>query len=119
MFYEEKMIDGVLHWRGTPTGDWQPVSPRELAEKIDILRTRLAESEARAVAAEANDRRYRWLRKNVREELTEASCRGEHSEHKTQYVMPKLISWADFCGQITLDAAIDAAQEAEREADSD
>ena len=35
MFYEEKMIDGVLHWRGTPTGDWQPVSPRELAEKSD------------------------------------------------------------------------------------
>ena len=63
MFYEEKMIDGVLHWRGTPTGDWQPVSPRELAEKIDILRTRLAESEARAVA---DARRLDWLSDRMR-----------------------------------------------------
>jgi hypothetical protein len=22
MFYEEKVIDGILHWRGTPKGDW-------------------------------------------------------------------------------------------------
>lgn len=62
MFYEEKMIDGVLHWRGTPTGDWQPVSPRELAEKIDILRTRLAESEARAEVGARDAARYRVLR---------------------------------------------------------
>lgn len=109
MFYEEKMIDGVLHWRGTPTGDWQPVSPRELAEKIDILRTRLAESEARAVAAEANDRRYRWLRDPANNES-----------------VSNLIAIYDYGDEALLmdgddlDAAIDAAmkQETEREAGS-
>lgn len=26
MYYEEKLIDGVLHWRGTPDGEWQTMS---------------------------------------------------------------------------------------------
>ena len=106
MFYEEKMIDGVLHWRGTPTGDWQPVSPRELAEKIDILRTRLAESEARAVA---DARRLDWLVGQTR--LIDLY------NMVAQYCdcpMPTTPALA----RAAIDAAIDAAQEAEREAAS-
>lgn len=34
MYYEEKLIDGILHWRGTPDGEWQIVPPAEkLAER--------------------------------------------------------------------------------------
>lgn len=22
MYYEEKIIDGILYWRGTPDGEW-------------------------------------------------------------------------------------------------
>lgn len=60
--------------------------------------------------------RYRWIKANVTEKLTEGSLRCNDlmfGEHKTQYVLPTLISWADFCGQITLDEAIDYKLEAE------
>ena len=53
--------------------------------------------------------RYRWLRAKVGERLTDASLNGEYAEHKTEFTFPKLIAWADFCGQSTLDEAIDAA----------
>lgn len=38
MFYEEKIIDGVLHWRGIPGGDWIKKLPvtEELASQINI-----------------------------------------------------------------------------------
>jgi len=52
-------------------------------------------------------RRYRWIKANTGEDLTEDSLKHELSEHKCQFVFPKLISWADFCGQVTLDEAID------------
>lgn len=52
-------------------------------------------------------RRYRWLKENVEEKLTEDSLKTQYSEHKCQFVFPKLISWTDFCGEITLDEAID------------
>lgn len=73
------------------------------------LVARLAESEARAVAAEANDRRYRWLRDPANNES-----------------VSNLIAIYDYGDEALLmdgddlDAAIDAAmkQEAEREAGS-
>lgn len=30
MFYEEQIIDGVLHYRSTPTGEWVPMSAERL-----------------------------------------------------------------------------------------
>jgi len=36
MYYEEKMIDGVLHWRGTPDGEWTPVSSQELSKRLAL-----------------------------------------------------------------------------------
>jgi hypothetical protein len=56
---------------------------------------------------EADAARYQWLKRNVGEALTENSMKNEFSEHKMRYVFPTLISWADFCGPITLDEAID------------
>ena len=34
MFHEEKVINGVLCWRGTPDGDWIEYSSRQLTEKL-------------------------------------------------------------------------------------
>ena len=30
MYYEEQVIDGVLHWRGTPAGEWQSMTAERL-----------------------------------------------------------------------------------------
>lgn len=38
MYYEEKLIDGVLHWRGTPDGEWQPMSKERLTALVLELR---------------------------------------------------------------------------------
>lgn len=52
MYYEERVIDGILHCRGTPDGKWEPMSPYALTQKIERmeiemfqLRHRLAEVE--------------------------------------------------------------------------
>jgi len=33
MFYQEEVIDGVLHWRGTPGGKWKKCTSKMLTEK--------------------------------------------------------------------------------------
>lgn len=40
MYRDEKVIDGVLHWRGTPRGEWRPYSAARLTEIL--LRERAA-----------------------------------------------------------------------------
>lgn len=50
MYYEEEIIDGVLMWRGSPDGEWQPVkgvAEQYLAQKevIPALEHRIAEME--------------------------------------------------------------------------
>lgn len=63
-----------------------------------------------ALAEDRRDaERMRWLRANVTETITPESLKGEFAEHKTMFVLPKLIAWADFCGQISFDEAIDYA----------
>ena len=42
MYYEEKIIDGILCWRNTPTGYWLKCSDRKITEK-------LIEAEAKAL----------------------------------------------------------------------
>lgn len=55
-------------------------------------------------------KRYQWIRDNIKEELTPNSLKGDLLyEHKTQFVLPTLIAWADFCGQLTFDEAVDIA----------
>ena len=34
MYYDEKIINGVLHWRGTPNGEWIAKTPEQLTERL-------------------------------------------------------------------------------------
>jgi hypothetical protein len=34
MYYEENVIDGVLCWRSTPTGEWVAKTPQQLTEML-------------------------------------------------------------------------------------
>jgi hypothetical protein len=34
MYYEEKIIDGVLCWRSHPKGEWMPFSLEALTKKL-------------------------------------------------------------------------------------
>lgn len=34
MYYEEKVIDGVLCWRGRPDGEWTQYTPEELTTAL-------------------------------------------------------------------------------------
>jgi hypothetical protein len=34
MYHEEKVIDGVLCWRGLPNASWTPFTAKELTEKL-------------------------------------------------------------------------------------
>lgn len=45
MYYEEKMIDGVLYSRSTPKGEWQLVSPAQLTSLLLQARGRVKELE--------------------------------------------------------------------------
>ena len=38
MYYEEKVINNILHFRGTPNGDWQPCTLEILTDLL--LKTR-------------------------------------------------------------------------------
>lgn len=40
MYYEEEIIDGVLMWRGSPDGEWQPV--RDVAEQYQAQKEAIA-----------------------------------------------------------------------------
>ena len=57
MYFEEKVINGVLHARNTPDGEWIPLSPE--------LLTTLLEAERRVVAHRPGNRRcaYKWRTK--------------------------------------------------------
>lgn len=35
MYYEEKIIDGVLCWRTSPDREFTPYSPQQLTERIE------------------------------------------------------------------------------------
>jgi hypothetical protein len=43
MYYEEKVIDGILHQRGLPGGEWIPFSAQGLTAIVENLRTKLSE----------------------------------------------------------------------------
>lgn len=38
MYYEEKLICGILHWRGSPDGEWLPMSQERLTALVLELR---------------------------------------------------------------------------------
>jgi len=48
MYYEERVIDGILQSRGTPDGEFQPVSQRQLTMLLLAARGRVKELEKEA-----------------------------------------------------------------------
>lgn len=45
MYYEEKMIDGVLCWRGGQNDEWQPISTEGLSRRLLAADSRVADLE--------------------------------------------------------------------------
>ena len=41
MYHEERVIDGILCWRGTPDGEWIQFTPKALTEIIAALLRKL------------------------------------------------------------------------------
>lgn len=54
MFYEEKLINGFLHFRNAPRGDWIPKSLKSVTDELISLR-RENQSLKEALDAEAKD----------------------------------------------------------------
>ncbi|MDH4186826.1 MAG: hypothetical protein OEV08_07505 [Nitrospira sp.] len=48
MYYEERIVDGVLCWRGAPDDQWTPCTPKEITARLlearEALRVAIAES---------------------------------------------------------------------------
>ena len=78
---------------------WQASRERYVPSITDL--------ERRNGELEKDAARYQWLKGSVSERLTNNSLRNEFSEHKCEYIFPQLIAWADFCGPISFDDAID------------
>jgi len=74
----------------------------------DEFKTAPSHSQRGADAHYKNSQRYLWIKENIQEEPTQGSLSdSEYAEHKTCYKLPLLIAWADFCGHMSLDDAID------------
>lgn len=99
---EPKPVGKIYLITDIPECEWyQPVTEGDLLYAIPDTH--------RVVSVELlkDAERYAWLKSHVGEQRTQRSLMNEFSENKTEYVFPRLIAWADFCGQITLDEAID------------
>jgi hypothetical protein len=55
MYYEEKIIKGILCWRGTPKGAWIAVSQQEIATKYMAIKAELREYTRRASLSELDE----------------------------------------------------------------
>ena len=53
MYYEEKIINGILHWRGNPNDDFKPFTLQELSSRW--LEQRNTENHLRAAIKTAED----------------------------------------------------------------
>ena len=63
MYHEEKVINGVLCWRGTPDGEWQKYTPEALTIALTSERARngnpVLRAELEKVAGDLNKLRAR------------------------------------------------------------
>lgn len=59
MYYEEEVIDNILHWRGTPDGEWIPKTLEELTNELLIVSFPFSPT-----------RRVEWLRKKTELKLS-------------------------------------------------
>jgi hypothetical protein len=44
MYYEEKIINGILHWRGHPEGEFKPYSIEALSQMVVELQKKEREA---------------------------------------------------------------------------
>jgi hypothetical protein len=44
MYHDEKIINGILYWRGTPNGEWTQYTLTQLTAKIERLRRQVQRS---------------------------------------------------------------------------
>lgn len=58
MFYEEKLIGGIICWRNTPDGEWQESSKTALTNKIVALND--SHAELKEFAVMVNDVIQQW-----------------------------------------------------------
>lgn len=58
MYYVEKVINSVLHYKTSPNGKWKPISAEELTKRIVVAEKTLAnwkrDEESRSYFREAN-----------------------------------------------------------------
>ena len=55
MHYEEEIIDGILHWRGSPNDTWRPVSAEAMTQKIARLEVDLERAKDALLAVHKRD----------------------------------------------------------------
>jgi hypothetical protein len=46
MYHDEKIINGILHWRGTPTGEWTAYTLEQMTERVCRIERMLAQIRA-------------------------------------------------------------------------
>jgi len=46
MYYEERVIQSFLHWRGLPDADWRPFTNEMLQTRINEMEDRIADLQA-------------------------------------------------------------------------
>lgn len=59
MYYEEKEMGGQLYYRGSPCGDWLPVSNASMLRKLSELEAQLADARREAAEAQAREQTCR------------------------------------------------------------
>jgi len=55
MYYEETIIDGVLHVRGTPKGEWHKLTAEEITLKYMAVKHNAAQQSGQADEAYCTD----------------------------------------------------------------
>ena len=80
MHYEEKVIDGVLHWRGTPNGKWQKCTDGQITAKYEELKDALHRERQRSDSLEA-------VVKDVLENAKEAFDEPDFAAHTVDHIV--------------------------------
>lgn len=62
MYYEEQVIDNVLHFRSQPNGEWHRMTAEYLTELLSAARHRLSTVERSLQDANRDAERYRKIR---------------------------------------------------------
>jgi len=94
--------DGDCH--NCPCGWKQPDDTRDNVSYDDMV-DELEDLRSQVELLRADATRYDWIRKHIKEEVYQRP--DEYVGVKTKYVLPLLMAYAEFCGQISLDQAID------------